>query len=99
MSRTFSEASRHHGITLRGQIQMDRAQFQCMNRAWNWLMKVMNRQHFFRRTTATLLPALYCPGLALAGTAIIHNDVLWSDTAGKEVCCNGGHIIREGDVS
>ncbi len=29
---------------------------------------------------------------------VIRNDTVWRDTAGNEIWCNGGHIIRQGDV-
>jgi len=35
---------------------------------------------------------------ALAGDGIIHNDTVWRDTAGKEIWCNGGHIVREDNL-
>ena len=28
----------------------------------------------------------------------IHNDTVWKDTDGNEIWCNGGHMIREGDI-
>jgi hypothetical protein len=32
-----------------------------------------------------------------AQDGVIHNDTVWHDTAGQEIWCNGGHLIREGD--
>ena len=28
----------------------------------------------------------------------IQNDTLWKDTSGNEIWCNGGHMIRRGDI-
>lgn len=38
------------------------------------------------------------PGPIRVSPGIIQNDTVWRDTAGNEIWCNGGHIIREGDV-
>ena len=34
----------------------------------------------------------------LRSTAMIQNETVWHDTAGNEIWCNGGHIVREGEV-
>jgi len=52
------------------------------------------RQLFVR----TILFGLFGLALGLARDGVIHNDVVWHDTAGNEIWCNGGHIIREGHV-
>ncbi|MCY2951187.1 MAG: family 43 glycosylhydrolase [Planctomycetota bacterium] len=36
--------------------------------------------------------------MASAGDGVIHNDTVWRDTAGNEIWCNGGHMIREGNL-
>jgi hypothetical protein len=43
------------------------------------------------------LLASICPNV-MAQEAIIRNDTIWRDTAGSEIWCNGGHIIRQGDL-
>jgi len=35
---------------------------------------------------------------AMAQSGIIRNGVVWRDTSGNEIWCNGGHMIREGDT-
>jgi len=47
---------------------------------------------------AAFLGALLGPIWSFAGDGVIHNDTVWRDTAGNEIWCNGGHMIREGDL-
>jgi hypothetical protein len=46
---------------------------------------------------AIVLLASICATL-MAQEGVIRNDAVWRDTAGNEIWCNGGHIIREGDL-
>ncbi|KPK50338.1 MAG: hypothetical protein AMK72_02425 [Planctomycetes bacterium SM23_25] len=42
---------------------------------------------------------LALPGSPLmAADGIIENGAVWRDTSGKEIWCNGGHMIRRGDT-
>jgi len=50
-----------------------------------------------RRACLIVLSILFAAS-ARADDGAIHNDTPWRDTAGNEIWCNGGHIIREGDV-
>jgi hypothetical protein len=50
-----------------------------------------------RPTIAAFLMALLGSIWSFASDSIIHNDTVWRDTAGNEIWCNGGHMIREGD--
>ncbi|MCY2954424.1 MAG: family 43 glycosylhydrolase [Planctomycetota bacterium] len=51
-----------------------------------------------RRVEIVLIMLLAAATMARAGDGVIHNDVAWRDTAGNEIWCNGGHIIREGEL-
>jgi len=45
-----------------------------------------------------VLVGLLVPGGSTAADGIIHNDAVWRDTGGREIWCNGGDILREGDT-
>ena len=63
--------------------------------------KVLKPRHLSTRVSTGLRMlgmGLLGPILAFAGDGIIHNDTVWRDTAGSEIWCNGGHVIREGGL-
>jgi len=47
---------------------------------------------------AFLLAVLFAAGQLAPAEGIIKNGVVWYDTNGNEIWCNGGHMIREGDT-
>ena len=47
---------------------------------------------------AVILAGLLVASNALSSEGIIRNDIVWRDTAGNEIWCNGGHMIRQGEV-
>ncbi len=47
---------------------------------------------------AAILFGLFGLALGWARDGVIQNDSVWRDTAGNEIWCNGGHLIREGGV-
>ena len=52
-----------------------------------------------RAGRVTVVLAAFLTALsALAEDGIIRNDTVWHDAAGREIWCNGGHIIQEGEV-
>lgn len=51
-----------------------------------------------RASLAGLLPVLIPLEPPAPGDGVIRNDVVWRDTAGNEIWCNGGHVIRQGDL-
>ena len=47
---------------------------------------------------ALLLAASFAVGRPGAADGMIRNGVVWRDTDGNEIWCNGGHMIRQGDT-
>lgn len=56
------------------------------------------RRQWSGRAAALLLMGFLNPLSVCASDAVIRNDAVWHDTTGREIWCNGGHIIREGDL-
>jgi hypothetical protein len=59
-----------------------------------WCMKYMRNGQSVAALIVVLCSSL--PALS-AEKAVIRNDTVWRDTSGREIWCNGGHMIREGD--
>ncbi len=54
---------------------------------------------FIQGTLTTLsVFGILCQSAITEASGVIRNGTVWHDTNGDEIWCNGGHVIREGDI-